>query len=643
MRAIFLDLETADAEQLHTYGPGFVRLAGYAVNDGPVVLTTDIGALCGLLRDADLIYGHNVLAFDLAALERWHGLDLEALIEADKVRDTLLIARQVWPPLSGAKKPQAADGRGYSLDDCAARLGLDSKLRGADGGSALKGLAKTHGGYDRIPVDDPLYREYLQRDVELTRAVAVAPCMRMSDYLRREHRVMWRLSQISRYGFRVDVPELERLLAVELARVEEYKRDLHERVGLPLTGKMPHRSKVGIAALEAEFERLGVEVPRTEKGFLATNRETLEGLLEAHPDNDELDALCTVLMALNGQTALQLIADHVAADGRVHPKVDASQASGRISVTKPALTTLGKRKRAKILDRSVLLADEGDVLLCVDLSQIDARGMGALSQDPTYLAALAPGQDMHSAVAAQMFGDRARRSDAKAITHATSYGMGAARLAESLGCDVFVAQGHLNRLDATYPLLRLLKERSRAVGETVGVLSTAYGRRIAVARDRSYTQSPAALGQGTARDLMMEGVLRLPPEAVPRLRAIVHDEIVLSVPAANYEECRAQVLAALTFAFTMPADYSLLPHGVEVQPVPILAETGEPGADWADCYREELAKWPEVAAEHRQLASAACSDAECVWHCPGGLGPEDTPSAACGADPRPDDSEEMAV
>lgn len=44
--------------------------------------------------------GHNDLGFDLAALEPYYGLNLARLVEAIRVMDTLLVARQNDPPIS---------------------------------------------------------------------------------------------------------------------------------------------------------------------------------------------------------------------------------------------------------------------------------------------------------------------------------------------------------------------------------------------------------------------------------------------------------------------------------------------------------------------------------------------------------------
>lgn len=601
MSTVFLDIETASADELYTYGPGFCRLAGYAIDGGAVELTTDMHKLCAFLMSADLVVAHNAIGFDLAALEHEHGLDVRRLVWEGRVRDTLLMARQAWPPLSGPGHPKASDGLGYGLDDVARRLDVGAKL--STGGTSVLGrLRDTYGGYDRIPVSDPEYREYLVRDVELLREVAVR--LPVDIYVLREHEVMRRLGHISRSGFRLDVPEVERRVRGQEKRLDALKRQMAERYGMPLESARPHMTTAGKASVEAAFAAFNVEPPRTSKGTLSTGKAALADLMAEHPANADLQQLCGLLLALNGErSTAAMLAEFAGPDGRVHPQVSASQATGRISVTRPGLTTIGKRDRVNVLERSLLLPDDGDVLLSVDLSQIDARAMAALSQDPAYIEAFAPGEDLHAVMAEALLGDRGRRDEAKAITHATTYGMGARALAAQSGRSEEDASALLGRLEDQYPLLAQCKREVRVNAEHDGEVRTAFGRRIGIARDRAYTQAPAAAGQGTARDLMMEGVLRLPEALLPCLRAIVHDELVLSVPEDEYESARRAVLTALQFDFRVSA---------EAAAVPVLAQAAEPGRDWADCYREEKSSWPEVARDHRE--QAVCADSGCTWH-----------------------------
>lgn len=414
---------------------------------------------------------------------------------------------------------------------------------------------------------------------------------------------MWRLNHISRVGFRVDVDEAHRRLEAQAARIEAAKQQLADSYGLPTEGKAPQRTTAGIAALKRAFSDCGVEPPRTAKGSLATGKQALADLLEKHPDNTALAELVGVLRSLNGErSVIQTVLDCTRSDGRVHPSVDARQTTGRISVTKPGLTVMGKRDRSNVLERSVLLPDDGEVLIAVDLSQVDARAIAAHCQDEGYISAFRPGLDYHAEMAVELFDDRSRRDDAKPVTHATTYGMGASGLANAGGISKAEAERLLGKLDRRFPRLARFKDRVRKEAGAKHILFNAFGRPMRVQRGREYTQAPAVMGQGTARDLMMAGILRLPDWLLPCLRAIVHDEIVLSVPEDRADEAEVEVMRALQFSFQIHAD---------AQPVQILADKSERGRDWADCYREEKSTWPEVARTHRALSS--CEDADCTW------------------------------
>lgn len=602
---LYFDLETADADRLHDYGEGFVRLAAWALDDGPVTVTDDVEALVGEIDRAAVVVGHNIVAFDLPALERYHGLDVDALVCEGRVVDTLLVARQTDPPRAGN-----VDRGRYRLGALGRRLvGVDKLGADADG-SALAKLAEDHGGYDRIPVDDPTYRAYAAKDIEVTRAVAAH--LRVDDYCRREMQVMWRLGVIERRGMRVDTDGARiRLDAQQSRRARALKR-LAALTGMPLQGRAPHATAAGKEAIEAALVACGVTPPRTESGALATNRDALAALRADHPDNAALLELIDAVGAVTRERAFaETVLVHVAADGRVHPRVSAEQATGRISVTRPGLTTSGKRDRTGLMERALFLPDtRDDVLIAADLSQIDARVMALLSGDPAYIAAFDDGKDFHSAMAEAIFGtdgwDRVgkhpRRSDAKPVTHGSSYGMGPAGLAASAGIPEDEAKVLLTRLDQQFPRLAAYKTRIREEASQQ-ILRTPFGRTMRIEPGREWTQGPAAMGQGTARDLLMEGILRLPDWLAEGLRLVVHDEIVVSVPRSRADGAREELLSGLELGGRAARVGDASIH--------VRAEVSLPGQDWLDCYRDEV-PWPEVARDHREQAT--CSDPACAWH-----------------------------
>lgn len=569
---VVFDLETGSADDLHvTDDPGYVRLATYSVNGAEPVATTDIsGELVPLLERADTIVGHNIVQFDLAALRRLYDLDDEALIKAGKVHDTLILSRLA---AGGDKKLK------YKLDAVAERCGVDGKLL-KDGENALKALAKQYGGYDKIPADNAEYVEYALQDVRSTSAVYAKMLPAALEavsaaYLQREHEKMHVLSIVESRGVRVDLAKVEEFLAEEAAIKSEIRTWLADNVGIPDKGKAPWTTKEGKQAFAEYLEQFGVALPLTAKGVTSTSSEAFNGLAEQHADVPEIVELAAKMeKLLKSSTPASTVKENLHGD-RVFPSIRASQVTGRLSTKNPGMTVFGKRGERLIRQREMIVADSADEeLISVDLSQIDARCMAAGSGDAAYAALFAPGRDAHTEMAIRVFGDASRRSDAKALGHAANYGMGPKGFVAHAGISEVEAKEQLDRLHFEFPQLEAFKDHLRKHAEALGWIATGFGRRIAVDRAKAYTQAPAAYGQGTARDVFLEGVLNLPAEVLEMVRIFVHDEIVLSVPHDRAEDIKRTVMDAFK-AVALPCK-----GGVDV---PVLSDSAGPAESWAGC------------------------------------------------------------
>lgn len=541
-----LDVETASEEELWSCGPDFVRLIGYQTGDR-VTVSPDPWELAGQIARARLVIGHNVMAYDLVAYALHYGIDLVQMADEGRVFDTKLAGILNSPPTPGMSQGQI--NREYSLDNMGARL------LGATKTGDLKALAKEFGGFDRIPLDHAGYVKYLVGDVDLVARLARE--LKTSDYIRREHRVAAIAAQMRINGFRVDEAELATRVAANRAERARRLGDLAERYGLPTTkkdgkpSKSPHATAEGKAAIAQAFADLGVTLPPTPNGEPGFGKVALAQVAEDFADREDVLALVELVGGLNGvRTVYETIAQYTI-NGRVHPEIGMFQASGRWSTTKPGLTVLGKRG-GKYQEREVLLPEPGHVIISADLSQVDARALAALSQDPAYIAMFAPGLDLHKEVARRIWGDTTRRDDAKALGHGWNYGMGVNGLMRNAKVDEDTARRFDRGMREQFPRLVEWRDGVRAAGEVGEILDNGFGRPLRVDPSRSYTQAPALMGQGCARDLMMEGLLRLPREVHPMLRAVVHDEVILSVPADAVEDVERVVVDSLSFDWAPP-------------------------------------------------------------------------------------------
>lgn len=561
------DLETASADRLHTSERGsFVRLAGYCTDPAEVAtrITTEPGELVEAISSSTgAVVGHNILAFDLPALAVHHGLDLAALAETDRLRDTRLLAQLDDPPWSGKV---GRNRRGYySLDQVAARLGLHGKS------DDLAELAKAHGGFTQIPVDDERFRAYLRGDVAST--ATLAEHLPVTDYAAREHRAVARLTAATTVtGFRVDTELLAERLAEGQAQREEILARLHAEHGLPITDakgrqiKSPAATEAGKEAIRAAFAERGVTLPVTAKsGAPDLSKLTLTDLARRRPQVAELAG---DVLGLNGiRTVYGTVSEQLAAD-RVHPAIWPGQSSGRWSVTSPGLTVFGKRD-GKYREREIFLPEPGEVLLAADLDQVDLRAVAAMSGDAAFARLFEPGRDVHAEVARVAFGDPSRRQDAKAIGIGWAYGRSGRSMAERDGVDPEKAVSFCNTMAEQFPDVAAWQAAVREQAEQTEHLDNGWGRVMRCDVESAYTQAPALVGQGCARDMLVEGILRLPAEVAAMIRTVVHDEVVFSVPADRADEVAEVIRDALT---------------IEFRGVPVTAGVAGPGRNWGALY-----------------------------------------------------------
>lgn len=592
---VTFDLETGDAADLYKSGPGYVRIGATAADDEDVVPydgqrhVTVPDAVAHEIRAGRTITGHNIMAFDLPALVREGVMtmpEVHQLAADGRLFDALLAARFLDPPM--ARDKGVDQQRKYDLGTLGVTLGLGEKLT-----DVSKLLAKKYGGWATIPIDvnDPnpdraadavAFQGYMVQDVELSRKLHATLLARLGgtvpEYLVREHRVAALAAQISHNGFLVDQP----LLAERVSEVNERKRIslewLAENAGIPLANdkgvpyKSPLASRGGKEALEAALRAAGVtSLWRTStSGDLDTSGNHMLHLSREYQHFAKVREIAkNVYRIVGARSVYQTISDHVAPDGRVHPKIGFEQATGRWSVTSPGLTVLGKRN-GRHVERAVLLPDPGEVLISVDLSQVDMRAVAGLSQDAAYIEMLRQ-DDPHTELAVALFGDAKFREEAKAIGHGWNYGESLRRISQENEIDPAIVQKFDRSMSDRFPRLLEWREEVRAQAAAGHLLDNGFGRLMRADPQRSHTQGPALKGQGAARDLMMEGLLRLPAEILPMLRAQIHDEVVASVPADRAEEIGRAIVEAMTF---------------EWRGVPILSDVSRTGTDWSLCYEK---------------------------------------------------------
>jgi P4 family phage/plasmid primase-like protien len=627
---VAFDLETPSAKELFTFRSGeqtpYARLNGVLDGDGKEIITTDPAELVRLLTAAPALYAHNGYRFDLMALAWHHGADYDAL--AAKTWDTYVDETVLDPPGAKGQKPWATEGY-YGLDKALERRGEPGKTDhlpalarefAADG---LTGKAAEEDGYGKIPPDNARYNAYLSGDLKaqdrLYRTQQADPD-RM-EYRRREQRVAHIQNRMTLSGWKVDVPLLARCVREEADKVRESLGWLNENCGIPLTKSVgtgrgknrtfrdepvlsPLTTTVGREAVKAAFRDRGLPYfLETESGALALNKDALgegsymvgkgaagkllPGLLNparmARLPGADWEAIAEmaghIRLVTTAVQKYQEIQGFLLGD-RVHAHVGETQGSRRWAMVKPSITNLGKRG-GKVVQRAPFIADDGCVLIAFDFDQVDMRAFAGHCGDPEYVGMFLREEDPHSMVADMVFGrhDGDWREHAKGAGHGWNYGLSVGGMVNQ-GIERPLAERFDAGMNENYPVLCSWRTEVRARAADGQLLENGFGALLRCDPARAYTQAPAQIGQGTARDIMCEGLLRLPQEYVPWLRGVVHDEAVFNVPEGRVEECVERVTAA----FTM--DLAEITNG-RLHSVPIVAGASRPGHDWASCYSKD--------------------------------------------------------
>ena len=582
MDPIVFDLESYGTEERYSRPNDYIRIGG-AQRGAQYFATGDIQSFARMVGSAPSVVGHNIIAFDLPALEAQHPgtVDLLSLTRAGRVWDTMVAESLLDPP--------EADDRPGAVGRNMKRLGLDvtcvrHELTGKT--DHIADLAKRHGGFGQIPLDDPEFLAYLRGDVSATRELARIQLPHATPYIMREMRVHALASVMTQAGVLLDLDlaqtrdgEIRRMKAELTARlVAEFGLVTTKADGKPAAS--PHATKEGKASLVRAFESLGVsqsDLPVTPKGAVSFAGESIAEVGERF--GGRVAELCEVIADLSGaRTVYGTALSNVHADGRVHPGNRPYQASGRWSVVDPGMTVFGKRG-GRVIEREVFVPAEGHVFVSFDLAQIDMRAIAAHCQDHRYIDILSdPDRDLHSEIAAALWGGptlgNEMRNSAKACGHGWNYGLGAEGLARNAGISMADATRFDSTMAGLFPQLVRWRDEIRLRGEH-GPLDNGFGRLMKCSPHRVYTQAPALIGQGPARDLLMECLLRLPDDIARMSRVLVHDETVLEVPISSVDAVCAEIRAASTFEWCPPW---------ASRPVPIRADVSQPGRNWAECY-----------------------------------------------------------
>jgi len=462
--------------------------------------------------------------------------------------------------------------------------------------SALIGSGRAQRTFDTVPLDRAA--AYAAEDADVAWRLHALLLARLRDmgletlYRDVEVPLVEVLAELEWNGIRVDADELERQRAGLEREIEIIKRRIVDAAPRPFNPDSPKQlAEVLFRKTTDEPPGLGLPVVKRTKTGASTDVEVLEKLA-ANPDVvSELPSMIVLYRRLTKLVNTYLVALRAAidpADGRVHASFHQTvAATGRLSSSDPNLQNIPIRSEVGREIRRAFVADPGNLLLAADYSQIELRLLAHLSGDEALCEAFRRGDDIHRAVAAEVYGvstDQVtdeQRSAAKMVNFGIVYGITPFGLARRLGAGATVERAkriitdYKARFHGIDAFLGTCVEHAR----THGFVATILGRRRPVPQIDSRNPAERSLGeriaintvvQGSAADLIKLAMLelhRVLPSRHPGTRLLlqIHDELVLETPAKHVDAVRETVVFAME-------------HAMELT-VPLRVDTGA-GSNW---------------------------------------------------------------
>jgi DNA polymerase I len=505
----------------------------------------DLSPLKSVLEDGPVKILHNS-KFDHAFLRAEHGISLSPVF------DTMLAAQL----LDGGEYAPS-----YSLEAVAERY-LDETV---DKSARLEDWS---GELSRRQL------EYAARDAEVLlplreRLAASLEEERLEPVSKIEFGAVAAIAEMELAGIKLDVirwKELERTVRERRDRAAE-RLEAHfpppDGV-LPLEGLGPRLNLNSPQQIMDAFRQIGIELQDTRVWtLLKVDHQAARDLLEYRELQKKLGTyLEPYPRFINEKT------------GRIHANfLQCRVPTGRLACTNPNVQQIPNEDEF----RRCFVAEEGNVLIIADYSQIELRILAEVSGDPGFIKAFQQGEDLHRVTAATMFGveknsvTREQRTAAKRINFGLAYGRGPRSLSAQLGTDEDRARELIDEYFANYPkvqkylqdtanealrarTLRTLSGRVRKFGDTSGLGSAERG-----ALRREAMNFPI---QGTSADiakLALGYVRRQLLDLDARLINCIHDEFVVEcardvAPDVSERMKKAMVLAGERLLKKVPVE-----------------------------------------------------------------------------------------
>jgi len=551
----------------HTDGEGDL-FGGASLCSGQINLEEALTILRPVLQDPSIIKIGQNIKYDTKIFARYN-------VNLTPVDDTMLLSYAI----NGGK-------HNHGMDYLSERY-LDHKPISI---KSLLGSGKSAITFDKVPISDAVNYAAEDADITLRLWKLFKPMLHANSvtkvYEKLERPLIPVLAKMEMDGIKVDRNTLSRMSNNFAQSMSGLEAEIYDLAGQSFNVGSP--KQLG----EILFDKL--ELPGGKKGKTGAYGTGVDVLEDLASEGYELPVkvLDWRQMSKLKSTYTDALQGHINPNtGRVHTSYVISGAStGRLSSTDPNLQNIPIRSEAGRKIREAFIAEEGNVLLSLDYSQIELRILAHIAKIDTLKQAFHEGQDIHALTASQMFNvplenmDPMIRRQAKAINFGVIYGISGFGLARNLRIPRKEAQSFIDTYFERFPGIRTYMDETVSFAKENGYVETLFGRKVHTSEinakgpqagfaKRAAINAPI---QGTAADIIRRAMVQM-PNAIAHLPVKmllqVHDELIFEVNKDALSET-TEVVRKIMEKASEP---------VVKLDVPLVVDAGF-GSNWADAH-----------------------------------------------------------
>ena len=361
------------------------------------------------------------------------------------------------------------------------------------------------------------------------------------------------LKKMSATGIKIDIKYLENLSKEYTKYLDNLKKEIYELAGEEFNISSP--KQLG----EILYDKMDItkgskiRIKKTGAEARSTKESELDKMIDLNPiipkilEHREYSKLLTTYIDVILKIAKE---DR---ENRIHPDfIQIGAVTGRMATANPSVQNIPIKSELGRAIRSAFISEKNYLFVSIDYSQVELRIATILSGDKTMAEIFAKKEDIHTAVAAQVYKldslDKVTadmRRHAKAINFGILYGMGVQALAKSIDVSQSEAQEFYMSYYSTFKELADYLQKCKSDALKYGFTKTIFGRRryfpelksnipfIKAGGERMAINAPI---QGTNADMIKLAMVEIEKyieknklENDIKILAPIHDELLFEV------------------------------------------------------------------------------------------------------------------